>query len=220
MSNSHETLTLGAIFYEGFELLDVYGPLEMFGNVGPELRIVTVAQKAGEVVSTQGPKTVAQYGFKDCPQLDLILLPGGVGTLAELKNEAMLEFLRQRSATARITMSVCSGSAILAKAGLLDGRRATCNKQFFRLLTSESEKVTWVEQARWVEDRNLVTSSGVSAGIDMALAVIARLYGKERAETIAALTEYEWHRDPAWDPFVKYLNHGDVSLLSPSPANF
>lgn len=220
MSNSHETLTLGAIFYEGFELLDVYGPLEMFGNVGPELRIVTVAQKAGEVASTQGPKTVAQYGFKDCPQLDLILLPGGVGTLAELKNEAMLEFLRQRSATARITMSVCSGSAILAKAGLLDGRRATCNKQFFRLLTNESEKVTWVEQARWVEDRNLVTSSGVSAGIDMALAVIARLYGKERAETIAALTEYEWHRDPAWDPFVKYLNHGDVSLLSPSPANF
>jgi len=217
VANAQPTLTLGAIFYEGFELLDVYGPLEMFGNVGPELHVITVAQQAGEVTSAQGPKTSAQYGFKDCPPLDLILLPGGIGTLAELQNEAMLAFLRQRSATAQITMSVCSGSAILAKAGLLDGRRATCNKQFFRLLTSESEKVTWIEQARWVEDRNLVTSSGVSAGMDMALAVIARLYGQERAETIAALTEYEWHRDPAWDPFVKYLNHGDLSQI-PLPA--
>jgi putative intracellular protease/amidase len=218
MSNSHTPLTLGAIFYEGFELLDVYGPLEMFGSVGPELRILTVAQKAGEVASTQGPKTVAQYGFDDCPPLDLILLPGGIGTLTELNNEALHEFLRQRCATARITMSVCSGSAILAKAGLLDGRRATSNKQFFALATSQSEKVDWVEQARWVEDRNIVTSSGVSAGIDMALAVIARLCGQERAERIAAGTEYEWHREPTWDPFVRYLNQGDLSQLPPPPS--
>jgi putative intracellular protease/amidase len=218
MSDSHSPLTLGAIFYEGFELLDVYGPLEMFGSVGPELRIVTVAQKAGAVTSTQGPKTLAQYGFDDCPALDLILLPGGVGTLAELQNEAILEFLRRRSATAQVTMSVCSGSAILAKAGLLDGRRATSNKQFFTLATTQSKKVEWVEQARWVEDDNMVTSSGVSAGIDMALAVIARLYGQERAEKIAAGTEYEWHREATWDPFVKYLNQGDVSQLPPLPA--
>jgi putative intracellular protease/amidase len=218
MSDSHSPLTLGAIFYEGFELLDVYGPLEMFGSVGPELRIVTVAQKAGPVTSTQGPKTLAQYGFDDCPALDLMLLPGGVGTLAELHNEAMLEFLRRRSAAAQVTMSVCSGSAILAKAGLLDGRRATSNKQFFSLATAQSQKVEWVEQARWVEDGNLVTSSGVSAGIDMALAVIARLYGQERAEQIAAWTEYEWHHDATWDPFVKYLNQGDLNQLPPLPA--
>jgi putative intracellular protease/amidase len=218
MSDSHTPLTLGAIFYEGFELLDVYGPLEMFGSVGPELRIVTVAHKAGAVTSTQGPKTLAQYGFDDCPALDLILLPGGVGTLAELHNEAILEFLRRRSASAQVTMSVCSGSAILAKAGLLDGRRATSNKQFFSLATAQSGKVEWVEQARWVEDGNLVTSSGVSAGIDMALAVIARLYGQERAEQIAAGTEYEWHQDAAWDPFVKYLNQGDPNQLPPLPT--
>jgi putative intracellular protease/amidase len=218
MSNSHLPLTLGAIFYEGFELLDVYGPLEMFGSIGPELRIVTVAQKAGPVTSTQGPKTLAQYGFDDCPALDLILLPGGVGTLAELQNQAMLEFLRQRATAAQVTMSVCSGSAILAKAGLLDDRRATSNKQFFSLATAQSEKVQWIKQARWVEDGNMVTSSGVSAGIDMALAVIARLYGQERAEQIAAWTEYEWHRDAAWDPFVKYLNQGDPNQLPPLPT--
>jgi putative intracellular protease/amidase len=218
MSDSHTPLTLGAIFYDGFELLDVYGPLEMFGSVGPELRIVTIAQKAGAVTSTQGPKTLAQYGFDDCPALDLILLPGGVGTLNELHNEAILEFLRQRSATAQVTMSVCSGSAILAKAGLLDGRRATSNKQFFSLATAQSGKVNWIEQARWVEDGNMVTSSGVSAGIDMALAVIAHLYGQERAEQIAAVTEYEWHQDAAWDPFVKYLNQGDPNQLPPLPT--
>jgi putative intracellular protease/amidase len=218
MADSHSPLTLGAIFYEGFELLDVYGPLEMFGSIGPELRIVTVAQKAGPVTSTQGPKILAQCGFDDCPALDLILLPGGIGTLAELHNEAMLEFLRRRSSAAQITMSVCSGSAILAKAGLLDGRRATSNKQFFSLATAQSEKVKWIKQARWVEDGNMVTSSGVSAGIDMALAVIARLYGKERAEQIAAWTEYDWHQDATWDPFVKYLNQGDLNQLPPLPT--
>ena len=218
MSVSQSPLTLGAIFYEGFELLDVYGPLEMFGSIGPELRIVTVAQKAGPVTSTQGPKTLVQYGFDDCPTLDLILLPGGIGTLAELQNQSMLEFLRQRSIAAQVTMSVCSGSAILAKAGLLDERRATSNKQFFSLATTQSEKVQWIKQARWVEDGNMVTSSGVSAGIDMALAVIARLYGQDRAEQIAAWTEYEWHQDAAWDPFVKYLNQGDANQL-PSPPS-
>jgi transcriptional regulator GlxA family with amidase domain len=218
MSDARSPLTLGAIFYENFELLDVYGPLEMFGSIGPELHIVTVAQQAGPVTSYQGPKTVAQYGFDDCPPLDLILLPGGIGTLAELKNPAMLEFLRRHSASAQITMSVCSGSAILAKAGVLDGYRATSNKQFFSLATTQSEKTKWVEQARWVEDRNMVTSSGVSAGIDMALAVIARLYGKERAEQIAAWTEYEWHKDATWDPFVKYLNQGDTTQIPPSAA--
>lgn len=218
MSNTHPPLTLGAIFYDGFELLDVYGPLEMFGSIGPELRIVTIAQQAGAVTSTQGPQTLAQYGFADCPALDLILLPGGVGTLAELQNEAILEFLRQCSATAKVTMSVCSGSAILAKAGLLDGHRATSNKQFFSLATAQSSKVEWVEKARWVEDGKMVTSSGVSAGIDMALAVIARLYGRDRAEQIAAYTEYEWHQDASWDPFVTYLNQGNPNQLPPIPT--
>jgi transcriptional regulator GlxA family with amidase domain len=210
--------TLGTVLYENFELLDVYGPLEMFGSIGPELRLVTIAQKAGAVTSTQGPQTVAQYSFENCPPIDLILLPGGIGTIPELENEALLTFLRQRSATAEITMSVCSGSAILAKAGLLDGHRATSNKQFFALAASQSDKVQWVEQARWVEDGKFATSSGVSAGIDMALAIIARLYGKDRAEQIAAGTEYEWHQDSTWDPFVKYLNQGDASQLPP-PAS-
>ncbi len=209
-------VTLGAVFYEGFELLDVYGPLEMFGTLGPEvLRIVTVAAQAGPVASAQGPKTLAEFGFADCPPLDLVLLPGGVGTLTELSNEALLGFLRERSATAQITMSVCSGSALLAKAGLLDGLRATSNKMFFHLASSQSDQVDWVTEARWVDADRFVTSSGVSAGIDMALAVIERLYGTERAEQIAAFTEYQWHRDADADPFVKFL---DLATATDPPA--
>jgi transcriptional regulator GlxA family with amidase domain len=206
--------TLGAVLYENFELLDLYGPLEMFGSLdefgktGSGIRIVTVAQTKGPVASLPGVATVAQHDFADCPQLDLILLPGGFGTIAELGNTVLLDFLRKRSATAEVTMSVCSGSALLAKAGLLDGRRATSNKVFFQLARSQSDKVDWVTQARWVEDWPFVTSSGVSAGTDMALAVIAKLYGQERAEQIANLTEYSWHRDASVDPFVKYLDLG------------
>jgi putative intracellular protease/amidase len=201
-----EKLVLGAVFYDQFELLDVYGPLEMFGSLGPRLSIVTVAEQAGPVASAQGPKSLAEYGFEDCPALDLLLLPGGVGTLAELSNENLLAFLRKRAAEARVTMSVCSGSALLAKAGLLDGLRATSNKQFFDLAAQQSDRVEWVEAARWVDAGRLVTSSGVSAGMDMALAVIERLFSSEDAERIAILTEYERHLDPDRDPFVRYLN--------------
>lgn len=201
--------TLGAVFYEGFELLDSYGPLEMFGSLGPErLRIVTIGEHAGPVASAQGPATLCTHGFADAPPLDLLLLPGGVGTLAELGKAPLQDFLRQRAAGAEVVMSVCSGSALLAKAGLLDGLRATSNKQWFSLATAQSDRVQWVEQARWVEDGKFATSSGVSAGIDMALAIIARLWNREIAELIAASTEYEWHTDATHDPFARYLNQG------------
>ena len=200
--------TLGALLYEQFELLDLYGPLEMFGSLGPEIRIATVAEKKGPVASTPGVETVARYDFRDCPPLDLILLPGGIGTLPQLGNSALLEFLRERAGRAEITMSVCSGSALLARAGLLDGRRATSNKMYFQLARSQSDRVEWVTAARWVEDGPFATSSGVSAGTDMALAMIARLYGRERAERIAIQTEYTWHRDADSDPFASFLDQG------------
>ncbi len=179
---------LGAVVYENFELLDLYGPLEMFGCLGPELEIVVVSDAPGPVRSTPGPETVARYGYADCPALDWLLVPGGVGSMAQLANPALLDFLRQRSAQAEVVMSVCSGSGLLAQAGLLDGRRATTNKLFFQLVAGAGEKVDWVTEARWVEDGPFVTSSGVSAGTDMALAVIAQHFGEERARDIAIIT--------------------------------
>jgi putative intracellular protease/amidase len=205
MSEQRADRVLGAVLYENFELLDLYGPLEMFGCIGPDLRIVTIAETAGPVRSWPGPTTVAEHSFHDAPDLDLILVPGGLGTRSQL-DTPIITFLRDRAAAAEITMSVCTGSALLAKAGLLDGRRATSNKMVFDFARAQSEKVEWVEEARWVEDGAFVTSSGVSAGTDMALAVIARLWGRERAEAIANVTEYEWQTDPAKDAFHKFLN--------------
>ena len=94
-------------------------------------------------------------------------------------------------------------SGLLAAAGLLDGRRATTNKMFFKEVAALGPNVDWVPEARWVEDGKYVTSSGVSAGIDMALAVIEVTIGPQASEQLAVGTEYEWHRDPAWDPFAK-----------------
>ncbi|MBW1783169.1 MAG: DJ-1/PfpI family protein [Deltaproteobacteria bacterium] len=208
--SKQKNLTLGTVLFEGFELLDVYGPLEMFGNVGEQLKIVMVAEKAGLVTSAQGPRSVADYGFGDCPHLDLIHIPGGFGAIPQAQNPAMLKFLCDRSHAAQLTLSVCNGSGLIAAAGILDGRQATTNKQFFHLVAAQGKRVNWIEKARWVDDGDIISSSGVSAGMDMALAVIQRLFGKDTAEAIAAATEYEWHRDPFWDPFVKYLDQGKL----------
>ncbi|GAB5453463.1 MAG: DJ-1/PfpI family protein [Halioglobus sp.] len=206
-------LTLGAVLYRGFELLDLYGPLEMFGAIPGQFTIHTVADAAQPVASSQGPRTVADYAYGECPPLDLILVPGGFGTVEALENEVLLEFLRERSPDARCVMSVCSGSAILARAGLLDGRRATSNKQLFKFATDQSDRVQWVEQARWVEDGPFVTASGVSAGTDMALAVLAALRGEDYAQQVADFTEYQWHRDANVDPFARFLNAVDIDQL-------
>lgn len=210
MTAVHKPRVLGAILYPDFELLDFYGPLEMFGSTGHGLKIVTIAEQVGPVRSVQGPCTVADFDFATAPMFDLILLPGGIGTMEQLGNAAMCVFLQTRAAQAEVVMSVCSGSAILARAGLLDGRRATSNKLFFNLATSQSDKVEWVEQARWVEDGKFVTSSGVSAGTDMALGVIAKLYGRAHAEQVAVMTEYEWQSDATRDPFSQYVNQGNI----------
>jgi transcriptional regulator GlxA family with amidase domain len=204
--------TLGAVLYPQFELLDLYGPLEMLGSLGKHLRIVTVAEQTGAVASAQGPATFAEHTFAGAPKLDLVLVPGGVGTFPQLANEAMLDFLRSRASEAEVMMSVCTGSALFAKAGLLDGRRATSNKQFFDLAKQQGPKVEWVPEARWVEDGPMVTASGVSAGTDMALAVVARLFGRSVAEQIATLTEYEWQSDRTRDPFARYLNQGKLEI--------
>jgi transcriptional regulator GlxA family with amidase domain len=205
--------SIGAILYPGFEMLDLFGPLEMFSLLGTDnVQIHMVAEHAGPVPAAMGaavgagPKALADFGFQDAPPLDMVLVPGGFGTLPELDNPAMLDFLRDRAEHAQVVASVCSGSAILAKAGLLDGHRATSNKQLFALAASQSDEVNWVERARWVEDGKFATSSGVSAGMDMSLAIIERLFGSEAASTVATAAEYTRHTDADEDPFADDLN--------------
>jgi transcriptional regulator GlxA family with amidase domain len=197
--------TIGFVLFRGFELLDVFGPAEAYGihdNEGA-FRLVMVAEQGGPVQSAQGPSAVAEYGFADCPRLDILLVPGGIGTRREVDNPALISWLQARAREAELVTSVCTGAGLLARAGLLDGLRATSNKRSLDWVMTQGPKVKWVPEARWVEDGKFATSSGVSAGIDMALAIIARLRGKDVAEKVAIAMEYEWHRDPSWDPFAK-----------------
>ena len=129
------------------------------------------------------------------------MVPGGQ-VQDQLEDEAMLRFLRDSSAAAELTTTVCNGSHLLAASGVLDGRNATTNKLLFTQIADAQPNVNWVAEARWVDDGDIVSASGVSAGIDTSLHVVARLFGEETAELLAQGTEYEWHRDPGWDPFA------------------
>jgi transcriptional regulator GlxA family with amidase domain len=145
---------------------------------------------------------VADCGYTEAPPPDIVLVPGGMGTRSLVARRDFTEWLGAWARAPPLVTSVCTGSALLAAAGLLDGYRATSNKRAFDWVAAQGPAVEWVRQARWVEDGNRWTSSGVAAGIDMTLAIVARLLGQVRAEQLADRVEYDWHRDAAWDPFA------------------
>ena len=202
MKSQQKNITCGILLFDNFELLDVYGPAEMLGKFPDQLELVMLGQK-NHISSTQGPKTLVDATIENCPKLDWLLVPGGQGTRTEVYNQKILTFLQEQAKAVSMMISVCTGSALLAAAGLLDGHKATTNKRAFQWATGFGPQVDWQKQARWVEDGRFFTSSGVSAGIDMALAIIAKQFGKDQAQLIADATEYEWHQDASWDPFAK-----------------
>jgi putative intracellular protease/amidase len=196
-------LLLGMVVFEGFQLLDTFGPLEMFGALKDKVTILIIGENAGTIKSTAGPAVLVDYTFADVPKLDIVMIPGGAGTRREVNNVSFVAELKKLSEATPNVASICTGSAVLARTGLLDGLKATTNKRSYKWATSQGEKVVWVPQARWVEDGKYFTSSGISAGTDMALALIEKLFGKETAIKIANGAEYEWNRDPHHDPFAK-----------------
>lgn len=197
-----DRISVGVVLFDGFELLDVFGPLEMFGLLRDHFELCLVTENGDVVASNQGPRSVADFDFASSPQFNMLLVPGGSGTRREVRNPVVLEWLRSQAENAQYVTSVCTGSALLARAGLLDDRRATTNKAAFEWVISQSDQVDWQKQARWVKDDRFFTSSGVSAGIDMALALIAEITDLDTATQVATWSEYEWHQDPDWDPFA------------------
>jgi putative intracellular protease/amidase len=196
------TRTVGVLLFEAFELLDVFGPLEMFSMLPDDFAIRLISQQAPVVAANGRPRSVVDDHFADDRHYDILMVPGGMGTRREVDNTALLHWLAAAAERAEIVASVCTGSALLAKAGLLDGRKATTNKNAFDWVVSQGPNVQWQRRARWVEDGKFITSSGVSAGTDMALALIARLCGFERAREVAGWAEYVWNEDSADDPFA------------------
>ena len=196
--------TLAALVFPGFQTLDLFGPLEILGDHDPgEIEIKIVAQTLDPVASYHGFRVAVDHTLAEGFDYDLVLIPGGDAAPLEPRNEAINSWIIDASARAEYVLAVCTGTVLLATTGLLDGRRATTNKKDYRATVPFGPNVHWVPQARWVEDGKFYTSSGVSAGIDMSLAVMARLFGETAAEEISVGVEYEWHRDPNWDPFAK-----------------
>ena len=183
-----------AIFvFDGVELLDFAGPGEVFSGAGEgrAFDVFTVAASSAPVKS-QGFVTVTpQYTLADCPKADILVLPGGSMRIP-LADPAVTEWIRRASGEAEVTLSVCTGAFLLAGAGQLDGLEATTHHQSLAALGRAAPRAVIRAGRRFVDNGRIVTSAGVSAGIDASLHVVDRLLGHEAAQAAALLMEYPW----------------------------
>ncbi|WP_068080874.1 DJ-1/PfpI family protein [Polycladidibacter stylochi] len=199
--NESSIKTISILIFPDFEVLDVFGPMELFGMLPDNFLIELVAQTKEPVRAKQGALIIPDKTIYEVSTTDILLVPGGRGTRTECENKKLLLWLVKLSRQAELVLSVCTGAALLANAGLLDGKQATTNKMAFKWVSSLSDKVNWKAKARWVEDDKIFSSSGVSAGMDMSLAVIEKLLGQETAEDVASFAEYYWNNDAESDKF-------------------
>ncbi len=196
-------LRVAAVLFPDFEMLDLYGPLEMLSFFPDDFEIVSVARSSAPIKASGGPSTVADKSFDDAERYDILLVPGGRGTRTAQNEEPLLSWLATQAETATYVASVCTGSLLLAKAGVLKNRRATTNKLAFDWVVEHTTGVHWQPTARWVQDGIVFTSSGVSAGMDMALALIEECLSSNHAAKAATWAEYIRNPDPENDPFAK-----------------
>ncbi|ACK66288.1 ThiJ/PfpI domain protein [Rippkaea orientalis PCC 8801] len=178
---------IGLIIYPNMTQLDITGPHQVFSFM-PNSSIYFVWKNQEPVTSDRGLTILPNTTFNDCPPLDLICVPGGPGQVAMMEDNEMLTFLKKQSQNAQLITSVCTGSLILAAAGLLDGYRATCHWAFLDHLALFNVEVS---NERVVIDRNRITGGGVTAGIDFGLVVVSQLLGEEMAKMIQLLLQYD-----------------------------
>ncbi|WP_298980249.1 DJ-1/PfpI family protein [uncultured Psychrobacter sp.] len=195
--------TITALLFDNFETLDLFGPIQMFGSL-PEHYRIQYSSLLGGVISNNHGIAIQTTAIAELDYSTVILLiVGGMGTRQKISDSEFLQALVSLSTHADWVLSVCTGSALLAKAGVLDNRKATSNKLALQWASTQSEQVHWVQEARWVVDGKFYTSSGVSAGIDMALGFIADRHGIKTAQRIANYTEYHWQQDSKLDSFYE-----------------
>ncbi|CAG9941023.1 unnamed protein product [Clonostachys rosea f. rosea IK726] len=211
-------LKFAVALFEGFQALDVFGPLDMLNQVskteaiefvvlGHTLNPISTLNKVPGVPTppTIGQSVVPTHTFDDAPDdIEVLLVPGGIGARDLEHSQKVVDFIRGRYPKLKYLLTVCTGSALAARAGVLDGREATSNKKSFKWVVSQRSEVKWVQEARWVVDGNIWTSSGISAGIDMMLAFIKHQFGDKLAEDVAIASEYVWNKDSGDDRFAKY----------------
>jgi len=191
---------VGIVLFNDIEVLDFCGPFEVFSatRLNEEKRreesspfeVFLVAETLSYVTTTGGMKVIPQYSFENCPRLDILVVPGGWGTRKELNNIVILEWLRSRAAEVETLTSVCTGSMLLGFAGLIDGLHATTHWRSLDWMRDSFPAVFVEYEQHVVEDGRVFTSAGISAGIDMALKVVARYYGEDIARATAVHMEY------------------------------
>jgi len=192
---------ISAILFNDFETLDVFGPIEIFGRLKEYFHPQFYSQKGGIITSSHNVQVVTKPMSEINSDNYILFIPGGTGTRELIKNEGFINNLKLLSQKAEYILTVCTGSILFSKTGLLNNRKATSNKRVFFWATNESPEVIWIKKARWIRDGNIYTSSGVSAGIDMTLGFISDLLGYEIAKQQSIEIEYDWKEDSEWDPF-------------------
>lgn len=190
------------LFFDDFETLDIFGPIEILSRIDNvnlhyiSLQGCSVRSRQGYVVQTENVSKINSKG--------ILVIPGGQGTRILVNNKQFLSELKNLCQSAEYVLSICTGSALLAKAGVLNDRKATSNKKAFKWVETVSSNVNWIKQARWIVDGKYYTSSGVSAGMDMALGFVGDMFGKEKATQIADDIEYIWNEDKESDIFMSF----------------
>jgi len=187
---------VGIVVFDQVEVLDIAGPYEVF-SVATQVadpdsfNVYLVAESEASVEGRNGFKVVPQYTFADCPEPDILIVPGGPGTRVEEKNPIMLNWVTAKAEPAELVLSVCTGARILAIAGLLDGLEATTHWVSIDELKELAPTATIHDDRRFVDNGKVVTSAGVSAGIDMSLHIVSRLCGEKAAAETAHFMEYD-----------------------------
>ena len=197
--------TVGILIFEGVELLDFAGPFEVFSaaRVSPEsaerlLDVFTVAESMDPVTCNNPLTVLPKYTLSSAPPVDILVVPGGRGTRTAVDRPDLIAWIAAQAATAALTTSVCTGSFLLAQAGLLDGKAATTHWGSIERMRQDFPGLDVREETRWVDAGTVVSSAGVSAGIDMALYVLARLFGQPIADATARGIEYDhWEQSNA-----------------------
>jgi transcriptional regulator GlxA family with amidase domain len=189
------------LLFNDYEILDAHGPAEVVSKLDEYYRLVYLSMSGGVVRSAQGSR-IETIALREVDPSGILLIPGGIGTRVEVSNAELISSIGGISESAAYVLTVCTGSALLARTGLLRNRRATTNKLAFDWVADQDRHVDWIRKARWVVDGKYYTSSGVSAGMDMTLAFIADRHDMSTAERVARRIEYVWNSDEKVDPFV------------------
>ena len=194
-------MNINILLYDNFETLDAFGPVEILDKV-KDYELKYYSLKGGIITSTQKVQ-IQTESIQNSDKNGALLLPGGQGSRTLVNDPAFISLLKNTAEQAEYCLTVCTGSALLAKTGLLNHKKATSNKLAFDWVTAIESEVDWVENARWVVDGKYYTSSGVSAGMDMALGFIRDTRSERYATEVARHIEYIWNSDPDNDPFAK-----------------